>query len=129
MEKCFSDNKVLVFVLLGVMAFFPSCQNDGAWYPSGSVTVAGSEEFTDPAAAAKGLVVTLVVHNTGNTSILRSTVTVRVKTSAREYLQTAASDIKINPGGKIALTVSLNYLGATETLLPDGVVVYDSFFE
>jgi hypothetical protein len=70
-----------------------------------------------------------VVHNTGSVSILRSTVTVQVKTSAREYLQTAASDIKINPGGKIALAVSLNYMDAGETLLPDGVVIYDSFFD
>jgi hypothetical protein len=52
--KKYLKNKAFVFVLLGVMAVFPSCQNDGAWYPSGSVTVAGSEEFTDPAAAAKG---------------------------------------------------------------------------
>jgi hypothetical protein len=91
--------------------------------------VAGREEFTDPASIAKGLALSLVVHNTGSVSILKSTVTLQVKTSAREYLQTAASDIKINPGGKIALTVSLNYIDATETLLPEGVALYDSFFE
>jgi hypothetical protein len=78
---------------------------------------------------AKGLAITLVVHNTGNTSIVRSTVTVQVKTSSREYLQTAASDLRIIPGGKIALTVSFNYMDAAETLLPDGVAVYNSFFD
>jgi molybdopterin synthase catalytic subunit len=48
---------------------------------------------------ANGLALALVVHNTGGILILRSTVTVQVKSSAREYLQAAAPDIKINPGG------------------------------
>jgi hypothetical protein len=120
---------LVFFLLLCVILLFPSCQNDSAWYPSASVTVNGREEFTDPATTAKGLAVTLIVHNTGSASIIRSTVTIQVKTNAREYLQTAASDIRINPGGKIALTVSLVYIDTTETLLPEGVAVYDSFFE
>jgi hypothetical protein len=91
--------------------------------------VNNSEEFTDPATLAKGLFITLVIHNTGSVSILGSAVTVQVKTSAREYLQTAVSDIRINPGGKVALSVSINYIDATETLLADGVAVYDAFFD
>jgi hypothetical protein len=119
----------VLFFLFVTTTILSSCPNDSAWRPSASVTVNSREEFTDPAGTAKGLAVTLLVHNTGNTSIVGSTVTIRVRTSAREYLQTAVSDLKINPGGKIALTVQLNYIDATETLLPDGLAVYDSFFE
>ena len=81
------------FVSLLMSALLSSCQNDSAWYPSASVTVNSSEEFTDPATQTKGLFITLVVHNTGSASILKSTVTVQVTTTAREYLQTAVSDI------------------------------------
>jgi hypothetical protein len=121
--------KAVACLGLCIFALLPSCQNASAWYPSASVKVNGSEEFTNPATQAKGLVITLLIHNTGSVSILKSTVTLQVKTGAREYLQTAVSDIRINPGGKAALAVSLNYIDAAETLLADGVVIYDSFFD
>jgi hypothetical protein len=122
----------VAFICLFLIVLFPSCQNHSAWYPAASVTINAREEFTDPT-MAKGLALTLVVHNTGSASIVRSTVTVQVKTAAgetvREYLQTVTSDMRIIPGGKIAITVSFAYIDPAETLLQDGVAVYDSFFE
>jgi hypothetical protein len=120
-----------IFILSGVfiLALFSSCQNDSIWYPSASVTVHSKEEIIAPATMMKSLLLTLVIHNDGNTSIINSTVTILVKTNAREYLQTVSSTIKIIPGGKIALAVSFNFIDAAETLQADGVTVYDSFFE
>jgi uncharacterized secreted protein with C-terminal beta-propeller domain len=120
---------LLVISCFCIMALFSSCQNDSAWYPSASVTVNSTAEFTDSITSSKGLHITLVIHNTGKTSIINSIVTVQAKTSARVYLQTAASDIKINPGGKVAVSLSLSYLDNTEILQSDGVTVYNSFFE
>lgn len=97
------------------------------------VSFSGSErrhhyEYTD-AAGAKQLAVTLVVHNTGKSAVLSSTVTVQVKTDQREYLQTAGFANKIIPDGKVSLTVSVPYLNPAEQLAPDGVSIYDSFFD
>jgi hypothetical protein len=122
----------LVVSCFCIIVFCSSCQNDSAWYPSASVTVNSAEEITDSDASSKGLYITLVIHNTGKSSIINSVVTAQVKTNARVYLQTAVSDIKINPGGKVAVNLSLSYLDNTETIQPggvSGVTVYDSFFE
>jgi hypothetical protein len=54
--------------------------------------------------------------------------TVKVITDKREYLQALGSNLKINPGGKIALNAAVSYLETDETLKPDGILLYDSFF-
>jgi hypothetical protein len=105
-----------------------SCQNEGRWYPEADVTIDSSVEYV--AAGQKAVQITLVVHNTGDTSITTSAITVQVRTNApRTYLQTASSAARIVPGGKVAVNISVPYLDANETLVADGVTVYSAVFD
>jgi hypothetical protein len=120
----------IFFSFLAIFMFLLfSCQNNTAWYPAASITVNSSEEISNGTTMEKSLATTLLIHNTGKISILNSTITVQVRTNVREYLQTVTSDIKINPGGNIVLTITIPYLNYAETILADGVTIYDSFFE
>jgi hypothetical protein len=116
-------------LVIGIAALSFSCQNEGRWYPTAEVTVASRYEYTDPASGAKALQITFVIRNTSDASINLSTLTVKVVTTKHEYLQTMSSNLKINPGGKIALNAAVSYLETDETLQPDGVSLYDSFFD
>jgi hypothetical protein len=84
--------------VLTIMFF--SCQNEGRWYPEAEVEIANYAEYTDLASGAKALRITLVIQNTGNTTISLSTITVKVRTDKHDYLQTANSAVQIIPGGK-----------------------------
>jgi hypothetical protein len=124
-ELCVSAKTVMLSILL-LLLF--SCQNEGRWYPEAEVSVSHTE-YTASTPSAKALAVTLVIHNTGDTTIVSSTLTVKVLTDKREYLQTTSSALRIIPDGKVALTVSIPYLETNEQLKADGVSVYDAFFE
>jgi ABC-type uncharacterized transport system auxiliary subunit len=113
--------------LLALLALFASCQNEAQWYPTADVSIQARTEYRD--AEGPKLAVTLVIHNSGKTSIRSSTVTVKVNTSKREYLQTAAFENKIIPDGKVAVTMTVAYLEADETVQPDGVSVYNAYFD
>ncbi|MDR1095406.1 MAG: hypothetical protein LBL31_03355 [Spirochaetaceae bacterium] len=116
----------LWLIISSILLF--SCQNEGRWYPEAEVSVSSSVEYT--ASGGKAIQITLVVHNTGDTSITSSAVTVQVRTNApRTYLQTASSAARIIPGGKIAVNITVPYLEATESLVADGVTVYNAFFD
>jgi hypothetical protein len=106
-----------------------SCQNEARWYPEADVAISGHAEYTDPVTHAKALQITLVIHNSGSTSITSCAVTVQVRTDKREYLQTAASATRIIPGGKIAVNLTVPYLENNETLASGGVSVYNAFFD
>jgi hypothetical protein len=106
-----------------------SCQNEGRWHPKADVAINGHVEYTDPISQVKAIQITLVIHNSGNTLITTSAVTVQVRTNKREYLQTAAYDTRIIPGGKIAVNLTVPYLENNEALAPGGAVVYDAFFD
>jgi hypothetical protein len=118
----------LLTVLMMIFALLLAGCRDEGWYPSGEVRI---EHYYEYAAATGGkqLGVTFSIHNTGKTSILSSAVTFKVRTTQREYLQTAASAVKIIPGGSIALTAAVPYLDPAEQLAPEGVSLYDTFFE
>jgi archaellum component FlaG (FlaF/FlaG flagellin family) len=118
--------KMAVFLFL--LTVLLSCSNGSKWYPEGTVTIAAADEYTD-ITGSTGIIVTLTIHNTGSTSILASTVTVKVVTDGRTYLQSAASAIKIIPGGTIALPVQVPYLVNTERVVPNGATVYAAFFD
>jgi hypothetical protein len=111
-----------------VFFLFLSCQNPARWYPEAEVSVSSHTEYTDQN-DAKGLAVTLLIHNTGDTTIVSSTLTVKAVTDKREYLQTISSALRIIPDGTVALTVSISYLEANEQLKADGVSIYNAFFE
>lgn len=111
-----------------IIMLLAACQNEGRWYPEAEVSIGNHTEYSD-ATGGRGLAVTLIVHNTSKTSITSSTITVKVTTTSREYLQTAGFTNKIVPDGKVALTVSVAYLEASEQVLPDGIRLYDSFFD
>lgn len=119
---------ISLMVLIAVFSpiVLASCQSEARWYPD-AVEIQGRAEYAD--AGGPKLAVTLVIHNTGNTSILTSTVTVKAVTNKREYLQTAGSTGKIIPGGKAALTITVAYLEADEAVQPDGVSVYNAYFD
>jgi hypothetical protein len=104
-----------------------SCQNEGRWYPEAEVSVSSYTELT--ASDEKALTVNLLIHNSGDTTIVSSTVTVKAVTNTREYLQTVSSTLRIIPGGTVALTASIPYLETGEQLKAGGVSVYDAFFE
>jgi hypothetical protein len=104
-----------------------SCQNPARWYPKAEVSVSNRIEYTE--SNTKRLAITLLIHNTGDTTIVSSTLTVKALTGKREYLQTISSALRIIPGGKVALIVSIPYLEADEELKANGVSVYDAFFE
>lgn len=108
-------------------ALFLSCQNPARWYPEAGVSVSSHTEY--PESGAKGLAGTMVIHNTGETTIVSSTLTVKARTDKREYLQTINSALRIIPDGKVALTASIPYLEADEQIKADSVSVYDAFFE
>jgi hypothetical protein len=110
-----------VFLLL-------SCQNPTHWYPEAEVSMSSHTEYTDQS-GAKALAVTLLIHNSGDMTIVSSTLTVKALTDKREYLHTVSSALRIIPDGKVALTASMPYLEADEQLKADGVSVYDAFFE
>ena len=127
----FQGSKIhgLLILVIGSAVLLLSCQNEGRWYPSADVAVVSQYEYTDPASGAKALQITLVIHNTSHTSISSSTLTVQVRTDKREYLHTAASTARIIPGGKIAVNTTVTYLDADEAVIPDGVALYDAFFD
>jgi hypothetical protein len=116
------------FLISLLVALFFSCQNEGRWYPAAEVTVASRYEYTDKASGTKAIQITFVIHNTSDTSISSSTLTVKVITTKHEYLQTVGSNLTINPGGNIALSTAVSYLEADEALTPEGILLYDSFF-
>jgi copper(I)-binding protein len=117
-----------LFLISLFAALFFSCQNPARWYPEAEVSVSHTE-YTDQTPSAKALVVTLLIHNSGDTTIVSSTVTVKARTDKREYLHTISSALRIIPGGTVALTASIPYLEIDEQLKADGVSVYDAFFE
>ena len=115
---------------LPLFLFF-SCQNEGRWYPEAEVSVSGHTQYADlTAPGGTALAVTLLIHNTSDTTIVSSTVTVKAETTTeRAYLQTVSSTLRLIPDSTVALTVSIPYLEADEQLKADGVSVYDAFFE
>jgi hypothetical protein len=119
----------LIFIFFTVTIIFISCQNEGRWYPDAEVSISNSVEYSDPASGAKAVQITLVIHNTSNTSITTSTLTVQVRTDKHEYLQTAGSTARIIPGGKIAVNTSIPYLETDEKLAADGVTLYSAYFD
>jgi hypothetical protein len=118
---------VLYLVILVILIF--SCQNEGRWYPDAEVEIGNHVEYSDHASGAKALQITLVICNTGNTSISSSTVTVKVRTDKHDYLQTTASTARIIPEGKIAVNITVPYLEADENLATDGITLYNAFFD
>jgi hypothetical protein len=120
---------VKTLTLIALVVCLLGCQNAGRWYPDADVTISNPIEYTDES-GAKALQITLIIHNTGNTSITSSAVTVQVRTDKHEYLQTAGSTARIIPGGKIAVNIAVPYLEAEEQLLAtDGVTLYNAFFD
>lgn len=119
--------KNILFFLLIFILFF-SCQNEARWYPSADIEVAGYYE-ADDTSGVRGIQITLIINNTGDTSITSGAVTVRVVTDKHEYLQTVASNTKIIPGGKIAVHVAVTYFETSEQVNADGITIYDSFFD
>jgi hypothetical protein len=117
----------LLFIIPLIMFF--SCQNEARWYPKADVEAAGHVEYTDAGAGGRACRITLVIHNTGDTSIASGAVTVKLTTNKHEYLQTAAFSSKIIPGGKIVVPVTVAYFEADEQVNPDGITVYDAFFD
>jgi len=116
-----------IFIVLFIS--FSSCQNEARWYPEADVSIASHYEHTDTLTNAKQLYITCLIHNTGSTSILSGAVTLQVKTDKREYLQTIPLNIKIIPGGKIAVTATIAYLDNAESLSGDGISVFSSYFD
>jgi hypothetical protein len=107
--------------------FLLSCQNEGQWYPSAEVEISSHYEYT--AETGKALSVTLTVHNTSSASITSGVITVKAVTDKREYLQTAGSNIKIIPGGKIAINTAIAYLEKDEKATNGGISVYAAYFD
>jgi archaellum component FlaG (FlaF/FlaG flagellin family) len=118
--------KLAGFVLMVV--FFFSCQNADQWYPSADVTISSHDEYDTPV-DGNGLMITFIINNTGKTSIINSTLTVKVTTDKHEYMQTVAANNRIIPSGKVAVTMTIAYLEAGEHVITDGIVLYDRFFE
>ncbi|MDR2447786.1 MAG: hypothetical protein LBD58_10970 [Treponema sp.] len=117
------------FIVFFVMAlFFSSCENEGRWYPEAEVEVFNRYEYTAQG-GGKALAITLTVRDTSETTITSGVITVKAVTDKHEYLQTAASALKITPGGKMALTVTVAYLESGEGVLDNGVSVYDAYFD
>lgn len=126
--KTVSSGIKCAFLCVSVFLLFLSCQNEARWYPEAEVSVSYTE-YTDQTTSAKALAVTLLIYNSGETTIVSSTVTVKARTDKREYLHTISSALRIIPGGTVALTASIPYLETDEQLKADGVSVYDAFFE
>jgi hypothetical protein len=103
------------------------CQNEARWYPDADVEIGKYYEYADT--SGPKLAIPLIIHNTSKTSILSSTLTIQIKTNKHEYFQTASFSTKIIPDGKVALTISVSYLEADERVIPDGITLYDSFFD
>jgi hypothetical protein len=97
------------------------------WYPAGSASIAGSFEYDD--AGLRSLIVTATIENTGSSAISRSTYTITATTDALTYWKTVESETRVLPGAKIKVTDVIEYLGSTETLKTDGLVIGDAFFE
>ncbi len=110
-----------------VVVLFASCADAAGWYPVGSASVAGSFEYDD--AGLRSLIVTATIENTGSSAISRSTYTITATTDARTYWKTVASETRVLPGANIKVTDVIEYLGSTETLKTDGLVIGDAFFE
>ena len=123
-KLCVSAKIVMLSIPLLLLI---SCQNEGRWYPEAEVSVSSYTELT--ASDEKALAVNLLIHNSGDTTIVSSTVTVKALTDKREYLHTISSALRIIPGGTVALTASILYLETDEQLKAGGVSVYDAFFE
>jgi hypothetical protein len=69
------------------------------------------------------------VKNAGKVRITRSTVTVRLTTSARTYLRTDSSDLAILPGSSVVCVMTLPYLTAEETAAGTDCAIDSDFFE
>jgi D-lyxose ketol-isomerase len=117
-----------VIIFFVITLFFSSCENEGRWYPEAEVEVFNCYEYTTQG-GGKALAITLTVHNTSGTTITSGVITVKAVTDKHEYLQTAGSTVKITPGGKMALTVTVAYLENGEQVLDGGVSVYDAYFD
>lgn len=120
--------QICSLVLLLLILAITGCQNEGRWYPDAEASIGNYSEYAT-AAGGRALAVTVVVHNTSSTSITSGTVTVRAVTDRREYLKTAGFTTKINPDGKVSLSISVEYLDPDEFLISDGISLYDSFFD
>jgi len=126
-QYCYYKNTIclLFFILLFL---FSSCQDEENWYPDADVTIVSHYEY-EPTPTTKQILVTCVIHNTSDAAITGGAVTLQIKTDKREYLQTIAVNAKIIPGGKIAVNTTIIYLDNTETVQPNGVTVYSSYFD
>jgi hypothetical protein len=114
-------SSIILVVLICV-----SCQNEELWYPSADVFVNNYYEYN--IATGRALSVTLVVYNTGKTSIISSTITIKATTDKHVYLQTIGSEAKIIPGGRIAINVVIPYF-EDERVLDNGISIYGAYFD
>ncbi|MDR0557143.1 MAG: hypothetical protein LBG43_04650 [Treponema sp.] len=117
-----------IFIVCALGALFFSCENEGRWYPEADVEVFNCYEYTAQTGGT-ALAITLTVHNTSGASITSGVITVKAVTDKHEYLQTMGLPVKINPGGKMAITVTVAYLESGEWVLDNGASVYAAYFD
>ena len=117
-----TQRQLLCFALalasaLAVAITTTGCSDPADWYPEGSAVVQSAYETT---ATDKQCIVTVAITNTGKSKIWRSTISVAVQTTLREYRATIASEMNILPGGTVYASASIPYIDGKETLAPTG---------
>jgi hypothetical protein len=116
-----------------VMAMFTafvvvSCHDAASWYPAGTVELAGFSEYED-SLGDRYCAVNLKAVNTGQSRILKTTVSVKLVTDAETYYRTVESDLSILPGKSVFVSLTVPYYANTETTAEDKITIEDSFFE
>ena len=114
----------MIFFLLALIL---SCQPSTSWYPNGTATLENWYEIDD--SGVETLVVTIMVDNTGTTSINRATFSLKAETAVRTYYETTVSELHLIPGSSAFVTVSLPYADVAERLKTNGITVMNAFFE
>jgi len=127
--KC-THVKFAKILLLNVACLLSSSYQDADWYPSADLAIENYFEYlpqTEEKTDAKSIAITFTVRNTSKMSIVASTITFKVTTGQREYLQTVSSNVRIIPNGIIAISSAVTYLDNLENF--DSVSIVNTFFE
>lgn len=110
------------------LAVFASCAGDPtSWYPSGSATIVSAYDSGD--SLGMGCAVTVAIANTGSSKIASSTISISVKTAARDYLKTLSVTMDIIPGKTAYASTLIPYAAATETMTPGSAAIVGQYYE
>lgn len=116
----------ILILFIYLLSFTASCSND-QWFPEGKVEILEYSEFSNGSTTI--INVPISIQNTGSSIISKSTIVLRIETDQRVYYESISQDVRILPKNIIVLTIVCQYYNMAESIITNGISIYDCYFE